>query len=202
MSVSVMHSLLTMAGNQSFITFILNFSSPDHSVKQVLLAKPFLSLQLVVQLLLQQPGQEDQLLLLCFLLLSSCSSSLEKRGCLEGRQVMGKAMAIVDKYTWVLNNLCSWVSTISQSQFYKVEKVLISVLLDSSSSPLTCMMVSDIWCFLARYGTSQLCLAHLTLLSSILQKLKLTTFSNPILFITILMERLTNFLSPTGKVVK
>ena len=72
MSVSVMHSLLTMAGNQSFITFILNFSSPNHSVKQVLLAKPFLSLQLVVQLLLQQPGQEDQLLLLCFLLLSSC----------------------------------------------------------------------------------------------------------------------------------
>lgn len=201
MSVSVMHSLLTMAGNQSFITFILNFSSPDHSVKQVLLAKPFLSLQLVVQLLLQQPGQEDQLLLLCFLLLSSCSSSLEKRGCLEGRQVMGKAMAIVDKYTWVLNNLCSWVSTISQTQFYKVEKVLISVLLDSSSSPLTCMMVSDIWCFLARYGTSQLCLAHLTLLSSILQKLKLTTFSTPILFITILMERLTNFLSPTDQAI-
>jgi hypothetical protein len=114
---------------------------------------------------------------------------------------MGKAMAIVDKYTWVLNNLCSWVSTISQSQFYKVEKVLISVLLDSSSSPLTCMMVSDIWCFLARYGTSQLCLAHLTLLSSILQKLKLTTFSTPILFITILMERLTNFLSPTDQAI-
>jgi hypothetical protein len=104
MSVSVMHSLLTMAGNQSFITFILNFLSTYHSVKQVLLAKQFLSLQLVTQLLLQQPGQEDQLLLLCFLLLSSCSSSLEKRGCLEGRQVMGKATTIVEKYTWVLTS--------------------------------------------------------------------------------------------------
>ena len=111
---------------------------------------------------------------------------------------MGKAMTMVDMYTWVLTNLCSWGSIITQIQFYKVEKVLISVLLDSS--PLSCMMVSDIWCFLARKGTSQLCLAHLTLLSSIL--LKLTTFSTPILFITILMERLTNFLSPTGKVVK
>ena len=50
---------------------------------------------------------------------------------------------------------------------------------------------------MARYGTSQLCLAHLTLLSPILQKLKLTTFSTPILFITILMEGLTNLLSPT-----
>ena len=115
MSVSVMHSILTMAGNQAFITFILNFFSPDHSVKQVLLAKPFLSLQLVVQLLLQQPGQEDQLLLLCFLLLSSCSSSLEKRGCLEGRQVMGKALTMVDKYTRVLTNLCSCRSFCSQS---------------------------------------------------------------------------------------
>ena len=59
---------------------------------------------------------------------------------------MDKAMTIVVNYTWVLTNLCSWVSTISQTQFYKVEKVLISVLLDSSSSSsfLTCMMVSDI----------------------------------------------------------
>ena len=39
-------------------------------------------------------------------------------------------MAMVDMYTWVLTNLCSWVSIITQIQFYKVEKVLISVLLD------------------------------------------------------------------------
>ena len=110
---------------------------------------------------------------------------------------MGKAMTMVDMYTWVLTNLCSWVSIITQIQFYKVEKVLISVLLDYST-PLSCMMVSDIWCFLARKGTS-LCLAHLTLLSSIL--LKLTTFSTPILFITILMERLTNFFSPTDQAI-
>jgi hypothetical protein len=68
-------------------------------------------------------------------------------------------MTMVDKYTWVLTNLCSWVSTISQTQFNKVEKVLISVLLDSSSSTLNSTMVADIWCFLARPG-----MAHLTLL--------------------------------------
>ena len=112
---------------------------------------------------------------------------------------MARAMTMVDKYTWVPTNLPSGVSTFSQTQFYKGEKVLISVLLDSSSSPLTCIMVLDIWCFLARYGTSQLCLAHLTLLSSILQKLKQTTFSTPILFITILMKRLNNILSPTDQ---
>ena len=54
----------------------------------------------------------------------------------------------------VLTNLCSWVSTISQTQLHKVKKILISVLLDSSSSPLNSTMVADIWCFLARPGTS------------------------------------------------
>jgi hypothetical protein len=149
-SVSLMHSLLTMARKISFITFILNFFSPDHSVKQVPLANPFLSLQLVVQLLLKHD---------------------------HGGQVH-----------------------LGAHQPLQLQKVLISVLLEFSSSPLTCMMVSDIWCFLARYGTSQLWLARLTLLSFILQKLNLTTFSTPILFITILMEMLTNFLSPTDQV--
>merc|ERR1719154_1044854 len=59
------------------------------------------------------------------------------------------------------------------------------------------MMVSDIWCFLARYGTSQLCLAHLTLLASIKKKLKQNPFSAPLLMMDILTDRLTNFLSPT-----
>ena len=40
-----------------------------------------------------------------------------------------------------------------------MKKILISVLLDSSSSPLNSTMVADIWCFLARPG-----MAHLTLL--------------------------------------
>ena len=55
MSVSVIHSLLALAG----ISFILNLVSLNHSVKQVLLVKPLLSLQL----LLEQPGPDDQFLL-------------------------------------------------------------------------------------------------------------------------------------------
>ena len=60
----------------------------------------------------------------------------------------------------------------------------------------------DIWCFLATYRTSQLSLAHLTLLSTILKNLKLTTFSIPTLVVfTILMERLTHFLSPSTQAI-
>ena len=51
MSISVKHSLVVTAATQFFIKFLL-----QHSVKQLLLAKVFLSLQLVVQL---EPGSED-----------------------------------------------------------------------------------------------------------------------------------------------
>ena len=65
----------------------------------------------------------------------------------------------------MLSNLCSWVSTISQTQLHKVKKILISVLLDSSSSPLNSTMVADIWCFLAWPG-----MAHLTLLARVVDR--------------------------------
>ena len=116
MSVSVKHSLLTMAATHSFVNFLLQLFTPKHSVKHLLLAKPILSLQLVVQLILLKPGQEDQLLLLSFHLLSSSGSSL-------------------DNYNWVFTNLCCWVSYITPILSSKVEKVLISTLLDPSSSP-------------------------------------------------------------------
>ena len=51
MSISLKHSLIIMAAMQFFIKFLL-----QHSVKQPLLAKRFLSLQLVVQL---EPDSED-----------------------------------------------------------------------------------------------------------------------------------------------
>ena len=39
-------------------------------------------------------------------------SSLEKMGCMEGKQVLGRAMTLVDKYTRVLTNLYKCVSSI------------------------------------------------------------------------------------------
>jgi len=195
MSISVKHSLLSKAASPAFIDFLLGFLILKNPVREILLSKPFPSLQVVIHLLLQHPDQEEKLLLVCFGLLSSSTTFLETGGKLEGRQVMGKQVTMVDRYTWALTNLCSWVSSITPLQFNKVEIVLISTLLDSSSSPLTCMIVADVWCFIARYGTSQLCMAHLALLSGIVQNLKVSIFSFPHMMISVLIERLTHFLS-------
>jgi len=196
MSVSVKHNLLNMAATPTFRDFLLSFLTPNQEVRDMLLVSPFPSLEIAVHLLLHRSGQEDQLFLLCFHLLSLSTSLFELGGRLEGRQVMGKQVTMVDRYTWVLTNLCSWVSTITLSEFHKVENILISILLDSSFSLTAGMMVSDIWCFMARYGTSQLCLAHLTFLSEIVQRVKVGIFSIPVIMISMLMKRLTNFLSP------
>ena len=79
MSISVKHSLLITAAMQFFIKCLL-----QHSVKLLLLAKVFLSLQLVLQLEL---GSEDYLHLLSFHL---------QRQPLESRQIMGKPINILD----------------------------------------------------------------------------------------------------------
>ena len=74
-------------------------------------------------------------------------SSLEKIGCMKGKQVLGRAMTLVDKYTRLLTNFYSCVFTIIETQVYYLEKVLVS---------LTCMMVYDIWCFCANASKDQL----------------------------------------------
>ena len=136
-SVNVMHSLLTIARSCSLICFILIFFSPSVTPSKC----P------------QQNHPNSCLWPSClsshFDKKISCScyissfcllpppSSLEKMGCMKGKQVLGRAMTLVDKYTRLLTNLYSCVSII-ETQVYYLEKVLVS---------LTCMMVYDIWCF-------------------------------------------------------
>ena len=116
---------------------------------------------------------------------------------LEGRQVMGKSVTEVDIYCWILTNLCGWISSITREQFEEVEKVLITVLVQPIYSPLACILAADIWCFLARYGTSSICLNHLLFLSSLVRELKKGPFSYSVMIIHQLMNRLTNFLNST-----
>ena len=56
-------------------------------------------------------------------------SSLEKMGCMKGKQVLGRAMTLVDKYTRVLTNLYKCVSSIIE-RFYLSPTWLILLPLD------------------------------------------------------------------------
>ena len=62
---------------------------------------------------------------------------------------------------------------------------------NSLTSQLTC----DLWCFIARYGSSQLCLSHLVLLSSLYGQLDPSVFSVQRFWLAALIGRLFSFLS-------
>ena len=63
-------------------------------------------------------------------------------------------------------------------------------------SQLSC----DIWCFIGRYGSSDLCLNHLMFLSSLyVQLVRSTTFSVPRLWLATIITRLFNLLAAAGR---
>jgi len=190
--VNVKHILVKMASGQSFIDYFL---TQNTDLQALCKNKSIAALKLNVELLLLRKVEEEKLFRNSFYLVSLSCSLLERNLMIEGRQVMGKSVTEVDIYCWILTNLCSWVSSITREQFEEVEKVLITVLVQPTYSPLACILAADIWCFLARYGTSSICLNHLLFLSSLVGELKKGPFSFSVMIIHQLMNRITNFLN-------
>ena len=123
-----------------------------------------------------------------------------RRSGLEGRQVAGRPVeATTDIYTWFLTNFCSWLATATPPQLRRVEENLLDLLLSGHSVP-GCQIASDIWVFMARFGSPSLCMNYIDLFTAILQKLKPTAFSNPgSIFLPLLLSRLVNLLTPSER---
>ena len=122
-----------------------------------------------------------------------------RRSGLEGRQVAGRPTSTTDIYTWFLTNFCSWLATATPPQLRRVEENLLDLLLSGHSVP-GCQTASDIWVFMARFGSPSLCMNYIDLFTAILQKLKPTAFSNPgSTFLPLLLSRLVNLLTPSER---
>jgi len=197
-SVSVRHRLVVMSSSYPFLEFLTSYFSIESPVNEILKKKPSQSLKFIVNLLLLHPGCcEDKLISICFDLVSYHNVLLETEMNYEGRQVMGRSVTTVDPYTWLLTNICGCIATFDSEQFIRIEKILMAAMLSPSSSIVVRLLVSDIWCFVARYGSSNLCYSYVNLLSSILHQLNSASFSLTVWFIQLLLERLEQFLSPT-----
>ena len=117
-------------------------------------------------------------------------------GGLGSRQVAGKAATTTDIYTWFFTNICSWLAAANPHLTKSVEVILLDLLL-SGHSVIGCQAASDIWVFLARFGSPSLCRTYIDLFTSLLQKLKPTSFTSPgSIFLPILLSRLLNLLDP------
>ena len=191
MSPNIKHNLLKFALKEPFLTYLL-----EEIGKKTKDPRP--TLQMLIEILLSRPGQEVELFNLCLSLTSRggcCLLSPE----VDGRQVLGRSVVKVDTYTWLLTNICSYIASLTEEEFGKLERVLMSHLLSLSSSPVTLMMISDILCFIARYSTSQLCLSHLKFLHNVEMKMGRKCVSLNLIFIQKLLTRLESFLSPSHR---
>ncbi|XP_078074508.1 FIGNL1-interacting regulator of recombination and mitosis isoform X2 [Mustelus asterias] len=79
----------------------------------------------------------------------------------------GQAQQSISLYEYVCTHLCSFITSLPASLF----PVLECTLLDAVLRPhmLTALLATDAWCFLARYGSAELCAHHISLIAQLVK---------------------------------
>jgi len=170
-------------------------------IAKILSSRPFPTVLLAIKILEDMRAKNldmsstkgKNLLDLIFLMIEYSGKDLVKPPTREGIPIMGNAVVKVDNYEWVLTHLCAWISTASSSEFSLLERRLFQQI--QNPSGWSALMTCDIWCFVARYGTSQLCHSHMTLLSKIALNLPLQSFTSRGFWIKVIIGRLFNLLA-------
>lgn len=80
---------------------------------------------------------------------------------LPGTMCNGKPQRFVSFYEYVVSRLTASITGIPSEYFHIVERILLTNVLDRS---LTCsLMAIDVWCFVARWASADLCYCHVKL---------------------------------------
>ncbi|TSW21797.1 hypothetical protein Baya_13572 [Bagarius yarrelli] len=86
---------------------------------------------------------------------------------LPGVMIHGQAHGTVSLHRHVCVHLCGCVAALPARHFAKLECALLGAVLQSDLQ--TAVLATDVWCFLARYGTAELCLHHLLLTAHLME---------------------------------
>ncbi|KAK4469727.1 hypothetical protein MN116_007251 [Schistosoma mekongi] len=110
-------------------------------------------------------------------------------------------------YTTTLQQICSSVCGLPMTCFPYLETVLLSSVL--SEHPFVHLLAMDVWCFVARYGTGDLCLHYVTILTKLvnrvaerlkmencINKSKSLSLTHTVSRLSHLLSRLIVFLTP------
>uniref|UniRef100_A0A8C4SPF4 Fignl1 interacting regulator of recombination and mitosis n=1 Tax=Erpetoichthys calabaricus TaxID=27687 RepID=A0A8C4SPF4_ERPCA len=84
---------------------------------------------------------------------------------LPGVMVNEKPQNRVTLHHYVCVHLCAFVASLPSICFPALEKSLLSALLCLDAQ--TALLAADVWCFLARYGTAELCQHHVHILAQL-----------------------------------
>ncbi|KAJ7334458.1 hypothetical protein OS493_014775 [Desmophyllum pertusum] len=90
----------------------------------------------------------------------------------DGVMSKGKPLSEVTFYEHVCTRMCSLVASTPATCFPAVERCLLEHVLQDDV--LCALLASDVWCFMARWGSAELCAGHVLVLTQLLLKLPYT----------------------------
>ncbi|KAL4635082.1 hypothetical protein GN956_G14054 [Arapaima gigas] len=111
---------------------------------------------------------------------------------LPGLMMNGQAQGQVTLHRHVCIQLCACVATLPAPVFPQLEHALLEALLQPDTQ--TAVLTADIWCFLARYGTAELCLHHVTLVAHLIKLCPLESYH--LSHLGMLVRRMMFFMTP------
>ncbi|KFP33150.1 Uncharacterized protein C1orf112, partial [Colius striatus] len=112
-------------------------------------------------------GKSQSLFSALFFSFQQCSSELSLPICLPEVISMGQPAVPITLYHYVCVHLCSFIASMLPSHFPQLEYALLDAVLGSSM--ITSLLAMDAWCFLARYGTAELCAHHVLVIAHLIK---------------------------------
>ncbi|XP_077878409.1 FIGNL1-interacting regulator of recombination and mitosis isoform X2 [Ictidomys tridecemlineatus] len=125
-----------------------------------------------------------------------CSGELSLPVHLQGVQRKGKPEVAVTLYQHVCVHLCAFIASFHPSLFPELDAALLNAVL--SANLITSLLAMDAWCFLARYGTAELCAYHVTIVAHLIKSCP--GECHQLINLSVLLKRLFFFMAPPHQV--
>ncbi|ELK16297.1 hypothetical protein PAL_GLEAN10017828 [Pteropus alecto] len=121
-----------------------------------------------------------------------CSGELSLPVHLQGVKRQGQAEVAVTLYQHVCVHLCAFIASFHPSLFPELDAALLRAVL--SANMITSLLAMDAWCFLARYGTAELCAHHVTVVAHLIKSCPGECYQ--LTNLSVLLRRLFFFMAP------
>uniref|UniRef100_A0A452EVY6 FIGNL1 interacting regulator of recombination and mitosis n=1 Tax=Capra hircus TaxID=9925 RepID=A0A452EVY6_CAPHI len=125
-----------------------------------------------------------------------CSGELSLPVHLQGVKSKGQAEVAITLYQHVCIHLCTFIASLHPSLFPELDTALLNAVL--SANMITSLLAMDAWCFLARYGTAELCAHHVTIMAHLIKSCPGECYQ--LTNLSILLRRLFFFMAPPQQV--
>ncbi|XP_069167368.1 FIGNL1-interacting regulator of recombination and mitosis isoform X2 [Procambarus clarkii] len=188
--------LLHLRDDEEFIKVVLEIE--QHDVETV--AEEWGSYLLLIVALCVPPSTViylhlNKIIAKIFFIVEKSHSSLSLPCMMNGVMYGGRLQSKVTFYEHLLTRTCALVATLEAHHFEVLEQILVQWLL--SGQPWPALLAMDIWCFVARFGSSELCKHHCSVLMDVL--LSTPPSSHQCLMTASLLSRLIPKLAPHHK---